>query len=157
MTGQERMTRWWGAIWRYWTLDGPKASRASRHSFHGSSSPTSHSYFRHGKMPHLPKHSSLAHITWGCSSQGQESQGVPSRVSGTVSTSSLALLWAGECSGPPCHDPFSSPSPPLPMPSPPSFRCSFILLINSIYWASTVSGIVLGKTLERKQWTQQRL
>ena len=66
-------------------------------------------------MPHLLKHSSLAHIIWGCSSQGEESQGVPSRASGTVSTSSLALLCAGGCSGPPCHDPFSSPSPPLPM------------------------------------------
>ena len=104
-----------GAIWGYWTLDDPETSRATRHSSHGSSGPTSHSSLRHAKMPHLLKHSSVAHIIWGCSSQGEESQGVPSRASGTVSTSSLALLCAGGCSGPPCHDPFSSPSPPLPM------------------------------------------
>ena len=104
-----------GAIWGYWTLDDPETSRATRHSSHGSSGPTSHSSLRHGEMPRLLKHSSLAHIIWGCSSQGEESQGFPSRASGTVPTSSLALLCTGGCSGPPCHDPFSSPSPPLPM------------------------------------------
>ena len=104
-----------GAIWGYWTLDDPETSRATRHSSHGSSGPTSHSSLRHGEMPRLLKHSSLAHIIWGCSSQGEESQGFPSRASGTVPTSSLALLCASGCSGPPCHDPFSSPSPPLPM------------------------------------------
>lgn len=39
----------------------------------------------------------------------------------------------------------------------PSFPCSFNLLFNSIiYWAGTVSGIVIGEVLEKQQQTQQR-
>lgn len=39
----------------------------------------------------------------------------------------------------------------------PSFLCSFSLLFNSIiYWAGTVSGIVLGEMLEKQQQIQHR-
>lgn len=51
----------------------------------------------------------------------------------------------------------TSTSPPLPSLSPPSFRCSFVLLFSStIYGAVTVSGIVLVEILEKKQCIQQR-
>lgn len=94
-----------------------RQAKTLRHSFHSRSGPTSPSSIRHGKMPHLVKHPSLAHIICICASQAEESQGFCSRASGIVSTSSPALLWT-VCSGGggrPSHDPFSSPSPPLSM------------------------------------------
>ena len=145
MTGQERMTRWWGATWGYWTLDGPKTSRASRHSFHGSSGPTSHSSFRHGKMPHLPKHSSLAHITEAAVLKERKARVFPAEPLGQCQQAALPSSELVDVLGPPATIPF--PLPLLPFPcwkkshSLGFWGCFFPFSLIALYFSLPVSTV----------------